>query len=271
MELTSWPMIAILLGVGIGVGLISGFMGIAGGVILVPVLLKIESVLGVHPDMAVKVAFGTSLLTGFLTSLSGTWQHHRENNVCWRDALILSMAGTAGALCGATLSAYLTAAVLKPLFGTAVLVVALILTFRPEREESGRGERHPMTGMVLVGGAIGILSALVGIGGGVMLVPFLILVLGYQPRQAVGTSGAVIPLIALFGAAGYVVHGWGLKGLLPFSAGYVNLFFVFCVAATSMLTAPLGARVGTRLHGKWLNRLFALLLVFVALKMFGIY
>lgn len=269
MELVSWSMIAILMGVGIGVGFISGLMGIAGGVILVPALLKIENVLGVAPDMAVKVAFGTSLLAGFLTSLSGTWQHHREKNVCWRDALILSVSGTAGALSGATLSAYLTAAVLKPLFGTAVLVVAMILAFRPEPKENGRCERHPMTGMLLVGGAIGILSALVGIGGGVMLVPFLTLVLGYPPRRAVGTSGAVIPLIALFGAVGYVVNGWGIKGLIPYSAGYVNLFFVLCVSTTSMLVAPLGAKIGTRVHGKWLNWLFALLLIFVALKMFG--
>lgn len=269
MELFSWLMIVILLGVGISVGLISGLMGIAGGVILVPALLQIESMLGVPSDMAVKVAFGTSLLTGFLTSLAGTWQHQREDNVCWHDALVLSLAGTAGAVFGATISVYMTAAVLKPLFGAAVLAVAGILAFRPEQIEDGRCERHPITGILLVGVSIGTMSALVGIGGGVMLVPFLTLVLGYPPRRAVGTSGAVIPLIALSGAVGYMVHGWGQPGLMPFSAGYVNLFFVLCVAASSMLVAPLGAKIGTRIHGKWINRLFALLLIFVALKMFG--
>jgi len=269
LELVSWSMIAMLMGVGIGVGFVSGLMGIAGGVILVPALLKIENLLGVAPDMAVKVAFGTSLLTGFFTSMSGTWQHHREKNICWRDVLLLSLAGTVGALCGSTLSAYLTAAVLKPLFGVAVLAVAVILVFRSDSRETARLERHPVGGILLAGTMIGILSALVGIGGGVMLVPFLTLVLGYSPRCAVGTSGAVIPLIALFGAAGYVVHGWGIKGLVPYSIGYVNLFFVLCVSATSMLVAPLGAKIGTRVHGKWLNRLFALLLIFVASKMFG--
>jgi len=269
LELVSWSMVAILMAVGIGVGFISGLMGIAGGVILVPALLKIENVLGVAPDMAVKVAFGTSLLTGFLTSLSGTWQHHRENNFCWRDAVSLSFAGTVGAVCGSTLSACMTAAVLKPLFGVVVLAVAVILVFRTDSRETARSERHPVGGILLAGTMIGILSALVGIGGGVMLVPFLTLVLGYPPRRAVGTSGAVIPLIALSGAAGYIVHGWGLKDLQPFSAGYVNLFFVVCISATSMLFAPLGAKIGTRLHGKWMNRLFALLLVIVAFKMFG--
>ncbi|MCU0581746.1 MAG: sulfite exporter TauE/SafE family protein, partial [Syntrophales bacterium] len=149
--------------------------------------------------------------------------------------------------------------------------VAVILVFRTDSRETARSERHPVGGILLAGTMIGILSALVGIGGGVMLVPFLTMVLGYPPRRAVGTSGAVIPLIALFGAAGYVVHGWGIKGLMPYSAGYVDLFFVLCVSTTSMLVAPLGARIGMRLHVKWLNRLFALLLVFVALKMFGIY
>lgn len=258
------------MGVGVGVGFISGLMGISGGVILVPALLKIQSLLGMHPDLAVKVAFGTSLFTGFFTSLSGAWHHHREQNVCWPDAIALSLSGTAGALFGATISAYMTAAVLKPLFGIVVLAVAFILAFRSEHYEYDRCETHSFILMLVVGAAIGTLSALVGIGGGVLLMPFLTLVLGYSPRRAIGTSGAVIPLIVLSGAAGYVVHGWGLKGLMPFSAGYVNLFFVLCVSATSILLAPLGAKIGTRLHGKWLNRLFAALLVFVALKMFGL-
>jgi len=268
-ELVSWSMILILMGVGVGIGFISGLMGIAGGVVLIPVLLKIQSLMGgIPPDTAVKVAFGTSLLTGVLTTSSGTWQHHRKNNVCWHDAMALSGAGIAGALVGSTISSYLSGAVLKPLFGVTVLAVAVILVLRSEREVSERCERHPLGGIIAVGASIGTLSALVGIGGGVMLMPFLTLVLGYSPQRAVGTSGAVIPLVALSGAIGYIVHGWGESGLLPFSAGYVNLFFVLCVSVSSMLTAPLGAKVGIKLHGRWLNRLFAVLLVLVALKMF---
>ena len=269
MELVSWSMVLILLGVGVGVGFISGLLGIAGGVILVPALLNIESILGIPVDTAVKMAFGSSLLTGFFTSVSGTWQHHREGNVRWHDAVPLAMAGTVGALIGSTVSSYLPGAVLKPLFGVAVMAVAVILVFRSEQEESAASTRHPLVIMSFVGGSIGVLSALVGIGGGVMLIPFLTLLLGYPPRQAVGTSAAVIPLIALSGAIGYIVHGWGESGLPAFSVGYVNLWFVLCVSLSSMLVAPLGAKVGTRLHGKWLNRLFALLLIFVAFKMFG--
>ena len=269
MELVSWSMVLILMGVGVGVGFISGLMGIAGGVILIPALLKIQSLLGVLPDTAVKVAFGTSLFTAVLTTSSGTWQHHRENNVCWHDAMALSLSGMAGAFAGSTISSYLSGAVLKPLFGTAVLAVAVILALRSDREGSGRCEKHPLGGIIAVGGLIGTLSALVGIGGGVLLMPFLMLILGYSPHRAVGTSGAVIPLVALSGASGYIVHGWGEPGLLRFSAGYVNFFFVLCVSVSSMLTAPLGAKIGKRLHGRWLNRLFAILLVFVALKMFG--
>lgn len=269
MELVSWPMVLILMGVGVGVGFISGLMGIAGGVILIPALLKIQSLMGgIPPDTAVKVAFGTSLLTAVLTTSSGTWQHHRENNVCWHDAMALSLSGIAGALVGSTISSYLSGAVLKPLFGAAVLAVAVILALRSEAKGNIRCEKHPVGGIIAVGGLIGTFSALVGIGGGIMLMPFLTLVLGYSSHRAVGTSGAVIPLVALSGAIGYIVHGWGESGLLPFSAGYVNLFFVLCVSVSSMLTAPLGARAGAKLHGRWLNRLFAALLVLVALKMF---
>jgi len=269
LELVSWSMVMILLGVGVGVGFISGLLCIAGGVILVPALLKMESILGIPVDTAVKMAFGSSLLTGFFTSVSGTWQHHREGNIRWHDAAPLAVAGTVGALIGSTVSSYLPGAVLKPLFGVVVIAVAVLLVLRSNWQESASSTRRPLVMMSLVGGSIGVLSALVGIGGGVMLIPFLTLLLGYPPRQAVGTSASVIPLIAFSGAVGYIVHGWGEEGLPAFSAGYVNLWFVLCVSLSSMLVAPLGAKVGSRMHGKWLNRLFAILLIFVACKMLG--
>ena len=226
MELVSWPMIMILLGAGIGVGFVSGLLGIAGGVILVPVLLTVGKVLGASPDTAVKTAFGTSLLVGFLTSLAGTLQHHRVYNICWRDAMVLAAAGIVGALIGSSVSASMPAAVLKPAFGTVVMAVAALLAFRPEPKEYIIRETRSLASLLPVGVLVGILSSLVGIGGGVMLVPYLTMALGYVPSMAVGTSGAVIPMIALFGATGYVLHGWGGQDLLPYSVGYVNYFFV---------------------------------------------
>jgi uncharacterized membrane protein YfcA len=268
--MVSFTIISLLLAVGIGVGFVSGLLGIAGGVILIPVLLEIENLLQISSDIAVKMAFGSSLLTGFFTSLSGSVQHWKNNNIRWHDAIWLSVSGALGALAGSSISSCLSGAVLKPLLGIAALFAALTLLFRPQSCEKNEPRHLPAPFLIGIGSTIGVLSSLVGIGGGIMLIPFLIILLSYPARLAAGTSGAVIPLIAVSGAAGYIFHGWSIENLPPFSLGYVNIFFVICVSATSILAAPWGAKAAVKIRGVWLNYCFAALLVWVALKMFGV-
>jgi len=269
MDMISLPVISLLLGVGIGVGFFSGLLGIAGGVILIPVLLKIANLMGISPDIAVKVAFGSSLLTGFFTSLSGSIQQWKNHNIRWSDVTWLSVSGALGALVGSSISSFLSGAVLRPLFGVAALLAAFILLFRSQIHERNEPRHLPALFLVCIGGFIGFLSSLVGIGGGIMLIPFLVIMLAYPVHLATGTSGAVIPLIAISGATGYVFHGWTVENLPPFSLGYVNLFFALCVSATSIIAAPWGAKVATKIRGRWLNLCFSGLLIWVALKMFG--
>ena len=270
MDMVSFPIISLLLGVGIGVGFLSGLLGIAGGVILIPVLLKIENLMGIPPDIAVKMAFGSSLLTGFFTSLSGSIQQWKNHNICWRDAIWLSVSGALGAQLGSSISSYLSGAVLKPLFGVAALLAAFVLLFRSHLYEKNEPRHISAFLLFCIGGLIGSLSSLVGIGGGIMLIPFLVILLAYPAHLAAGTSGAVIPLIAVSGTTGYIIHGCSVENLPPFSLGYVNFFFVLCVSATSIMIAPWGAKVATKIRGTWLNLCFSGLLIWVALKMFGI-
>ena len=270
MDMVSLPIISLLLVVGIGVGFASGLLGIAGGVILIPILLEIENFMGISPDIAVKMAFGSSLLTGFFTGLSGSVQHGKNHNIRWRDAIWLSVSGALGALAGSSVSSYLSGAVLKPLFGVAALLAAFLLLFRSQLYERNEPRHISAVPLVCIGGFIGSLSSLVGIGGGIMLVPFLVILLAYPAHLAAGTSGAVIPLIAVSGAAGYIIHGWTVENLPPFSLGYVNLFFVLCVSTTSIIAAPWGAKAAVKMRGPWLKLCFSGLLIWVALRMFGI-
>jgi uncharacterized membrane protein YfcA len=270
MDMISLTTIVLLLATGVGAGFVSGLLGIAGGVILIPLLLEIENLVKISPDIAVQMAFGSSLLTGFFTSLSGSVQHRKNHNIRWRDAIWLSISGSLGALAGSFVSSYLSGAVLKPLFGVAAILAAFILLFRSQTCEKAESRHVAAPLLVCAGGVIGALSSLVGLGGGIMLVPFLIILLSYPTRLAIGTSGAVIPLIAISGATGYIIHGWGIETLPPFSMGYVNLFFVLCTSTTSILAAPWGVKAAVKIRGPWLNLCFAGLLVWVALKMFGI-
>ena len=270
MDMVSFSTASLLLGVGIGVGFVSGLLGIAGGVILIPFLLEIENLIGISPDIAVKIAFGSSLFTGFFTNLSGSAQHWKNHNIRWRDAILLSVSGALGALLGSSISSYLSGAILKPLFGIAALLAAFIMLLLSRTYERNEPRNIAAPLLVCIGSFIGILSSLVGIGGGIMLIPFLIVFLRYPSRLAAGTSGTVIPLIAISGAIGYIVHGWTRENLPPFSLGYVNLFFVLCVSTTSMIAAPWGAKAAAKIRSTWLTVCFAGLLIWVALKMFGL-
>ncbi|MBM4093657.1 MAG: sulfite exporter TauE/SafE family protein, partial [Planctomycetes bacterium] len=115
-------------------------------------------------------------------------------------------------------------------------------------------------------GAIGLVSSLVGIGGGTLSVPFLMWC--NQPgHRAIGTSAAIGFQIAVGGTLGYLVNGWRDLTLPLYSLGYVYLPALVCIVAASVLTAPLGVRLAHRLPVARLKRVFALLLIVVGLRM----
>jgi hypothetical protein len=113
-------------------------------------------------------------------------------------------------------------------------------------------------------------SGLTGLGGGVLIVPTLVLVLNFPVHIAVGTSVASIILTSLGGIVGYVVSGLGASGLPPYSIGYVNLPIWLCLAATSIPLAQLGARAAHALPAKPLRFIFIAFMVYAGLRMFGV-
>ncbi|MFZ0788897.1 MAG: sulfite exporter TauE/SafE family protein, partial [Chromatiaceae bacterium] len=130
---------------------------------------------------------------------------------------------------------------------------------------SGRGGR-PLPGslgLAAVGGAVGTLSALVGIGGGTLTVPFLS-AHGIPLRQAVGTSAACGLPIALAGAVGFLAVGWGREGLPPWSTGFVYWPAVGLILLASIPSAPWGARFAHALPVETLKRAFGILLLVMA-------
>jgi uncharacterized protein len=115
--------------------------------------------------------------------------------------------------------------------------------------------------------AIGAISAMMGIGGGTLSVPILSL-FGYPIHRAVGTAAAVGFIIGIPGAAGFVIAGWDVPNLPPFSVGYVSLLGFALIFPTATLLAPYGARLAHRLNTRNLKRAFAVFLGFTALRMF---
>ena len=264
---------AILLATGAGAGFTSALLGVGGGFIIVPASHWIIMAMGVSPDIAIRIAFGTSLLVILPTAVSGTWRHNKKRAIRWKTALILGPCSLVGGLVGATLAAHLPGKVLEIGFGGLVLAIAIWmgLGIKPKLRREDDEPRENLVTIAACGFPIGIVSGLTGLGGGVLIVPMLALALNFPMHIAIGTSAASIIFASLGGIIGYSVNGIGVSGLLPYSIGYINLPIWICLAATSIPLAQLGARAAHALPAQPIRYIFIAFMVYVGLKMIGVF
>jgi len=256
--------ILIYLALGACAGLLAGLLGIGGGLIIVPTLIWSFHLQGMTEAIVMHLAIGTSHATIVITSLSSIRAHHRRSAVLWPVFRSLTPGIVVGALLGVAIAGALPGNVLQVMFGVFVLLVAAQLSFGVA-PPSHRG--LPGTpGMLAAGGVIGTVSAIVGIGGGSLTVPFLTWC-NTSIRKAVATSAACGLPIAISSAIGFVIAGWNVPGLPAWSGGYVYGPALLGVAIASMLSAPFGAKLAHTLPIIILRRIFAGFLTIVGVIM----
>jgi len=266
--------VLVLLAAGIFVGFACGLLGVGGGFIMVPVQIWALTSTGIDPTLATRIAFGTSLAVILPTSLSGCHGHSCLGVVLWRQGTVLGLAGLVGAILGGTLAAHAPGDLLKMIFGVVVMAGALRMLLAERilpKEIHEVKPRDDMTPYLLWGLAVGVISGLTGIGGGVILVPVLVVALGFNMYQAVGTSSVAIAFNAVGGTLAYIVNGWGVAGLPPFSLGYIDLMQFVLLAGTSVVTAQLGVKIAHRLPAEQLRYIFIILMIFIGLRMIGVF
>jgi len=190
MELGFIQIIALLI-TGAGVGFASGLLGVGGCFIMVPVQFWTLTSIGVEPTIAIRIAFGTNLAVVLPTAISGAIGHNRKKAVLWKAGIVLGLSGLFGAFTGGFFAAHLPVNILKIGFGLAILAGALrMLTAKPPKIEIEQVENYLV--YILWGFPLGIVSGIIGIGGGVLLIPVMVLALGFKMHQAVGTSTALM-------------------------------------------------------------------------------
>ncbi len=264
--------ISILLATGAGAGFASGLLGVGGGFIMVPVMYSVIGAMG-FPDIAMKVALGTSLLVILPTAMSGAWRHNKKKAVRWKTALVLGLCGLGGGLAGSTLATYLPERALKAGFGGLVLAIAIWmgLGMMPKLAKQRAEPKDNPRLLPALGFPIGMVSGLTGLGGGALIVPALVLALDFPMHLAIGTSVTAIILTSLGGIIGYIIHGIGVPDLLPYSIGYINLPIWLCLAGMSVPLAQLGAKTAHALPAKQLRYIFIALMVYIGLRMIGVF
>ena len=249
---------------GLVTGVLAGLFGIGGGAVMVPVLTVLFSAQAFPADYLVHLALGTSMATIIPTSISSLRAHHKHGAVLWPAVRGLAPGILLGTFSATFLAAYLSPRPLTVFFCLFMTYVAaqMILNRKPNPSRQLPG----WLGLSAVGAGIGGVSALVAIGGGTMTVPFLNWC-NVRLQTAIGTSAAVGLPIALAGATGYVLNGWAIQGLPENTLGFVYWPAVLAMAAASLLSAPWGAKLAHRLPVSTLKKLFAGLIILLALQM----
>jgi len=258
-------MLFMLIALGAVVGVAAGLLGIGGGGIMVPAFTALFLAKGVPDVQVVHLALGTSMASIIATSFSSMRAHNTKNGVSW--GLVRSMAPgvLAGTFFGALLTSRFDTLFLAGFFSLFMLYVAIQM-FRNAPPKAGK--KLPGKPALLAAGAgIGVVSALVSIGGGSLTVPYLAN-RGVDIIKAIGTSAAVGLPIALAGTLGYVISGWYNTDVASLTFGYVYLPAVLCVSLVSFFTAPLGVGLAYKLPVSILKKIFGVLVFSISVKMF---
>jgi uncharacterized membrane protein YfcA len=262
--------ILILLATGLGVGFAGGLLGLGGAFIMTPVQYLVFTNMGLPTDLAIKLAFGTSLLVVLFLAASGAWRHSLKSAVNWRIASIMGGSGLLFAFGGATLASHLPGNALKIAFGAIILLSAVRMLTAREPKVEAKPRDNPW---LLVAWAIpiGIITGILGIGGGIVMIPVLVLALRLRMHNAVGTSLGIMLFTAVGGIIGYLTSGLGVAGLPDYSIGYINLKSWGLLAVTSVGTAQLGAITAHKLPAKQLKYIFVAVMLYMGLKMLGLF
>lgn len=264
--MTQWVFLSIALVItGAFGGVVAGLLGVGGGIVVVPVLEWTLSLLGFDRSVTLNIAVATSMATIIPTSISSARAHRARHAVdaavvrSWAPSIVI------GAAAGAAVVANVQSHLLALVFGSVALAAAIKMLL-------------PLDGVVLRGsvpvgwqsawlpGAIGLLSTLMGIGGGTISVP--VMTLCNQPvHRAVGTASALGLWISVPATLGFLLARPNAALMPAFTVGYVNLLAFAIIAPTTWLFAPVGAHIGHRLSKRALSIAFGVFLLIVAVRM----
>jgi uncharacterized membrane protein YfcA len=274
---------------------------VGGGILMVPLQFFALTYIGVDPDLALRIAIGTSLAIIIPTGLFSAYNHHKKLNTILKPGLILGIFGLLGGIIGGIVSSYIPSDILELILGIFLCIIAIYMLFNQkinekeyklgtngEKEEiekekikkeevkkeeeklSEINKKNPSLNFGIVFGLIiGFASGILGVGGGIFLIPVLIFILKYSMKEAIGISSVFIALTSVGGTISYIATGWGLNSF-PYSLGYISLINLIGIAIFSIPLAYLGAKIVYKVPEKFLQCLFAIIMLYMGIKMLGL-
>lgn len=262
-----FDVIAVLIGLGLLNGVIAGLLGVGGGLIIVPAMLWFLPKVGVSQEQVMHMALATSMATICFTSISSARAHQKRGSIATSAFKVLAPTISIGALLGAWLVGFLNTLVLAWIFGVFCILMGIKFLLNRKNKEVNSEEPLQLNSLETapVGTGMGILSSLVGIGGGSLVVPYL-LHKQYSMVKSVGTAAACGLPLAILSTVGYIATGWNEEGLPQYHFGYVYIPAMIAMAVGAVLTAPFGAYLAHKLPVILIKRFFAVFLMVVGVN-----
>lgn len=258
------PLVGALIAAGAAIGFLAGLFGVGGGAISVPVFFEIFRALGYAADVAMPVAVGTSLAVIVPTSISSALGHHKRGTLDLEILRLWALPVLLGVATGSVIARFAAPAVFQLAFACVASLIALKLLTGGVGWKS-RGTLPGPFVMSAGGAGIGLISSIMGIGGGALSTMFLS-VFGAPIHRAISTSAGVGALISIPGTIGYVLAGLGREDLPPATLGFVSLAaFAVCIP-TSLMTTRMGVALAHKLSRRRLELAFGVFLVLVAAR-----
>ncbi|MGJ8679410.1 sulfite exporter TauE/SafE family protein [Paraglaciecola sp.] len=255
---TQWlPVVIAMMATGCVAGILAGLLGVGGGIVIVPVFYFVLEMLGIPSATAILVATGTSLLVIVPTSISSIKAHNGRGNIDWPLIKRWAPFMVVGVIFGSAMATRIDGQLISGLFGVIAILVAMNMLLRANAKPVMQ-QLPNMAGQGIMSSSIGFFSVMIGIGGGTIGVPMLS-ACNYPSHKAVGTAAVFGLLISLPGAIAMLLAATP-NDAPDATIGLVNIAGFLCIVPLTILLAPVGAKLGSKLDSVMLKRIFALFL-----------
>lgn len=251
-------------------GVLAGFMGVGGGAILTPICLLVYPMLGVDGGELVRIIFGTNMFLVAMFSISAVLRHHGNRRIDWRAVRIMVPVAVIGSIAGSWAAVEANPLLLKKAFAILLIVLSALIVLKGSTRPKGPASETPLLSrkfLPVLGFITGFAGSMLGIGGGLIMIPFLILLFSVPVTLVAGTSSAIIIFIGIGATVSYMFHGQGAGLDLPgWSTGYVWWSAAIPLMLGGVPMAAFGAWLNARTRARVLQRIFGAVLLILALR-----